>query len=73
MNDSFDARRIERLEPEIVAVLRRMWPAERLAAAFDCNRTMRLRLAGHLKTRHPDWGEEQIQAEIARRMLHGAG
>jgi len=63
---------IELLDEATVAVLRGKTPAERLAIAFACNRTMRLRLAGHFKTRHPDWTPEQVQAEVARRMQGGA-
>ena len=67
-----DPRRIEILEPEMVAVLRDKTPAERVAMVFDANRTLRLRIAGHLLTCHPDWTSEQIAAEIARRMLLGS-
>jgi hypothetical protein len=63
---------IELLDEATVAALRGKTPAQRLAIAFACNRTMRLRLAGHLKTRHPDWTTEQVQTEVARRMLGGA-
>jgi hypothetical protein len=68
---STDAARIELLDPAMVAVLRGKTPAERLAIAFAANRTMRLRLEGHLRTRHPDWSDQAIQREIARRMSLG--
>jgi hypothetical protein len=44
---------------------------ERVAMVFDANRTMRLRIEGHLRTLHPEWTSEQVTAEIARRMLGG--
>lgn len=66
-----DPSRIEVLEPEWAAVLRSKSPAERLAIAFDANRTMRLRIAGHLQTVHPEWTDEQVSSEVARRMLYG--
>lgn len=59
------------LDPDIVDVLKQKTPAERLAMVFSANRTMRLRLEGHLRTRYPDWDSAQLQAEIARRMLGG--
>ena len=66
-----DPRRIEILEPEMIEVLRNKSPTERVAMVFDANRTMRLRIEGHLLTQHPDWTGEQVTAEIARRMLIG--
>jgi hypothetical protein len=65
--------RVERLDEATLQMLRSKTPAERLAIAFDCNRTMRLRLEGHLRTYHPDWDDAQVAAEIARRMARGAG
>jgi hypothetical protein len=68
-----ESSRIEILDNEVVEVLRRKTPTERLAMVFAANRTMRLRLEGHLRTRHPDWGTPQIMEEIARRMSRGTG
>ncbi|MBL8825729.1 MAG: hypothetical protein JNM18_02000 [Planctomycetaceae bacterium] len=67
-----DPQRIEVVDDAMVPVLRAMTIAQRLAIAFDCNETVRLRLAGHLQTRHPDWTPEQIAQEVARRMLNNS-
>ena len=64
---------IEILDDAVVEVLRRKTPAERVAMIFAANRTMRLRLEGHLRTRHPDWDTQAVLREIARRMCRGAG
>jgi len=64
---------IEILDESIVEVLRRKTPVERAAMIFVANRTMRLRLEGHLRTRHPDWDDQAIQQEIARRMSRATG
>lgn len=64
---------IELLDEGVVEVLRRKTPAERVAMIFAANRTMRLRLEGHLRTRHPDWDSQAVMQEIARRMSRGAG
>lgn len=64
---------IELLDDAMVEVLRRKTPAERVAMVFDANRTMRLRLEGHLRSIHPDWDTPAIMREIARRMSHGSG
>jgi hypothetical protein len=39
--------------------------------AFAANRTVRMIIAGALRTDHPDWDDKAIQAEVARRMLNG--
>lgn len=64
---------IELLDDAVVEVLRRKTPTERVAMIFAANRTMRLRLEGHFRTRHPDWDNQTVMQEIARRMSRGAG
>ena len=64
---------VELLDEAVVKVLRKKTPAERVAMIFAANRTMRLRLEGHLRSRHPDWDDQALMQEIARRMSHGAG
>ena len=59
------------LDPAIVEILKTKTSVERLAMVFAANRTMRLRLEGHLRTHHPDWNDTEIQQEIAKRMLGG--
>jgi hypothetical protein len=71
MKPTIDAKRIELLDPAIVTILQSKTPAERLAMVFGANRTMRLRLEGHFRTYHPEWTDEQIHGEIAKRMLGG--
>jgi hypothetical protein len=58
---------IELPDDAVVALLRRKTPAERLAMVFDAERTMRLVLEAHLRWRHPEWDDEQVAREIARR------
>ncbi len=74
-NPSAENRRpcVELLDEAIVEVLRRKTPAERLAMVFAANRTMRLRLEGHLRSCHPDWNDQAVMQEIARRMSRGTG
>ncbi|MCX7426352.1 MAG: hypothetical protein NTW96_12110 [Planctomycetia bacterium] len=62
---------IELLDEAVVEVLRRKTPVERVAMIFAANRTMRLRLEGHLRTRHPEWDDQTVMQEIARRMSRG--
>ena len=63
---------VELLDEAVVAVLRGKTATERVAMIFAANRTMRLRLEGHLRCRHPDWDSQTLMQEIARRMGRGA-
>lgn len=70
-----DRRALQRMEvvsDEVAAILRRKTPAERVAMALDLNRLVRLRIEGHLRSLHTDWNDDQIAAEVARRMLLGS-
>ena len=66
---SLDDVRFEVLDDRVAEALRRRTPTERIMAALELNRLVRLRIQGHLRTLHPDWDDGAIQAEIARRML----
>jgi hypothetical protein len=67
-----DQRRIEVVDEHVAELLRRKTPAERVKMISDAHRTMRLLIEGGLRTRHPDWGDEEILAEVQRRMMRGA-
>jgi hypothetical protein len=70
-NRPIDPRRIEVVDDAIADILRSKTIAERVEMVMAANRTVRLRIEGHLRTRHPDWSDREIQDEIARRMLGG--
>jgi hypothetical protein len=72
-HDPIDERRIEAVDPLVARCLRRMTPAQRVAQMFASNRLMRQIIARHLRSRHADWSEQQVQAEVARRMQLGSG
>jgi len=63
-----DDGQIEVVDDRVAEALRARTPAERIALALDCNETVRLVIAGYLRSRHPDWRDEQIRGEVARRM-----
>jgi hypothetical protein len=65
--------RIELLHPKVVEILRKKTPTERVAMIFEANRSLHRRLAAHLRQEHPDWSDAEVQQEIARRRLRGAG
>lgn len=54
------------------AVLRAKSPQERLAIADGMWRSARKIILHRLKIDHPDWSEDQIAKEAARRLSHGA-
>jgi hypothetical protein len=52
---------------------RRMTPQERLQISFRLYALTRTLVRQGVKSQHPDWSEEEIQAEVARRFRLGAG
>jgi hypothetical protein len=67
-----DPRQIEVMDDQMADMLRQKTGAERLAIAFGLFSSARRMLLSHLRTEHPDWDEQQIIAEAARRLSHGA-
>lgn len=63
--------KIDTLDDEAVAKFRSMTPGEKIQMASDLNRAARIRAAERLRNSCPNWSEEQLQAEIAKRMLAG--
>jgi hypothetical protein len=68
---ALDPRRIEVVDEAVARILRRKTPAERVKMISDAHRTMRLIVEGGLRTRHPDWNDQQVKAEVVRRMTRG--
>jgi hypothetical protein len=67
-----DPKRIEVVDETVARILRRKTPAERVKMISDAHRTMRLVVEGRLRTRHPDWSDDRVKAEVVRRMTRGA-
>ncbi len=65
--------RIETVDDDVAEVLRRKTPAERLAIAHGMWSFARSMLLSSLRGKHPDWTEQRLHEEAARRMSHGAG
>lgn len=59
---------VELLDTENAESLQSHNPGERLAVAFGIFDTARLMLSGTLRQQHPDWTEERIQQEVAKRL-----
>ena len=61
----------EPLSEAAIEMYRALSGCERLAIVFRLNNDMRNRIAALLRKRFPEWTEQNVQQEVARRMLHG--
>jgi hypothetical protein len=57
---------------DMARILRGMTGAERLKIANGLFVSARRMLASHLAAEHPDWDQDRIEQETARRISHGA-
>ncbi len=62
---------IEDLDYAVAEVLRRKTPAERIQMAAGYYRLVRGLIEGGLRTKHPEWDDARIAAEVARRIMRG--
>jgi len=69
---SREAPRIEIVDEEAAAVLRLKTPAERLEIAFRMWSATRVMLSAVLRQENPGWSDQQLEAEIARRLSGGS-
>lgn len=67
-----EARDLDVVDDDMARVLRGMTGAERLRIANGMFNSARRMLASHLAAEHPDWDQERIEQETARRISHGA-
>jgi len=63
---------IETPEDRVVEILRSKTPAERLAIGMGMWSSARRMLRCLLSQEHPDWDEDRISRELARRLSHGS-
>ena len=62
---------VEILDPVVVEILRGKTPADRLAKAFRMWETARLMTRSSVRQQYPNWSEEQVLKEAAKRLSHG--
>jgi hypothetical protein len=71
--NTFDARcHVEFMDREMVAMLQSKSTTEKIAMVGAAHRTMRLLMASGIRGKNPKWSDEQVLAEINRRIFHGA-
>jgi hypothetical protein len=71
MSDAPAVGRIEAIDDNLAEILRNKTPLERVQMIGAANHTARLLAAAGARFNHPDWNEDQIQAEIIRRVCGG--
>jgi len=59
----------EWVDEHVIEILRSKAPAERVAMILDANDMARSLASAGIRYIHPEWDEQQLQAEVARRML----
>jgi hypothetical protein len=62
---------IEVVDDLMADILRAKTAADRIRIAFNLWTSTRDMLLVHLRKTHPDWNEEKIKKEVARRLSHG--
>ena len=62
---------IEVVDDQMAEILRRKTPAEKVAMIAAAHRAARMLAAAGVRFQHPDWSEQQIQAEALRRVSGG--
>ena len=64
--------RFEMMDDAMADILRRKTESERLRIGARMWSSARVILRGAIRMEHPDWSEEDVNREIARRISHGA-
>ncbi len=59
---------IERMNDEMLAAMRRMTVSEKLALVGKINREVRRRVAESIRSRNPEWSDDQIQSAFLSQM-----
>ena len=67
-----DKQQIEVVDDKMAQVLRLKTGAERLQIASDMFSSARKMIINMLRSQHPDWDEQKINTQAARRLSHGA-
>ncbi len=66
-----DPSQVEVLDDAVADILRQKRPQDRLRIGFELWISAHKMLMTHLRHSHPDWDEEAVGREVARRFLHG--
>ena len=72
MNPPLDPRRIELLDPAIVAILKTKTPAEKLAMVFDAHQFAFDVQCCQIRAAHPEWSISDVRDAVVRRLSRGS-
>ena len=61
---------IELLDEQMVAMLRKKTPAEKIHMASELHQVAREILAAEIKQQHSKWSETRVQKQVAWRLLN---
>ena len=67
-----DVKRLESVDQTMAEIYKKKTPAQRLQIAFGLWRSTKIMLVNILRSLHPEWDDERLQREAARRISHGA-
>ena len=68
MKRPIDPRRIEVVDHDVAAILRKMQPHECVALTAQAFETARELATAQVMRAYPDWTQEQVRREVARRI-----
>lgn len=63
-----DPGQIEVVDDAVVDCLRRKTPEQRWAMAFALHRSVRAMLTARVREMYPDWTDDAVNGEVARRI-----
>jgi hypothetical protein len=63
---------VEVIDDRVAAIFRAMTPEERWERGREFFRSMKTFVLAAIRSQHPDWTEEQVQAEWKRRVTRDA-
>jgi RNA:NAD 2'-phosphotransferase (TPT1/KptA family) len=66
-----DSGQIEVVDDTMAEILRHKTPAERIRIGFTLWTSARNMLMTHLKKTHPEWNNDRVEKEVARRLSRG--
>lgn len=61
---------MELISEKQAAYFRSLTVAQKIEIVCELNRQVRRQVAGRLRCENPDWTDQQIQAEVARKFLN---
>jgi hypothetical protein len=67
-----ESLRLDVIDDIMVDIYKQKSPFERLKIAFGLWNSTRTQLFHNLRSLRPDWDEEKVWREVARRISHGA-